>query len=150
MIKPWALRRWRLKALTRGLKSTSFLSHVIIGHFLDFFFFFQGFVVFEMPLFNYHERQITLKKNLKKGKKHSTKKNKKSLPRMCSCIKFTLFFSIFDSMKMCHTVVFFPLSMAEAFIFKFWLFFFSLMQVLFSSGETQDVFLFFLCSFLCF
>lgn len=89
-----------------------------------------------MPYFkaiNHHEADNI--KNKKKEKTFHKKEQKKSLPWMCSCIKFTFF--IFDSMKMCHT---------DFFFFSFlWLLklLFTVMQVLFSSGETQDVLLFY-------
>lgn len=48
-----------------------------------------------------------MKKISKKGKTFHKKKQKKSLPLMCSCIKFTLFFMSENSMSMCHTDFFF-------------------------------------------
>lgn len=49
------------------------------------------------------------KETLKKGKTFHKKEKitKKSLPRTCSCIKFTLFFMFENSMSMCHTDFFF-------------------------------------------
>lgn len=49
--------------------------------------------------------KIFQKRNIKKKGKtfHKKKNNKKSLPRTCSCIKFTLFFMFENSMSLCHT-----------------------------------------------